>query len=120
MTVTTLPDGNTVQNTYSGNVFTITDQVNRKIQRQAAFETGGFSVVAWLASVPGQIDMALMGLAINVTSRLLQIAYNYGKAVVKTTWHYFSNSQACWKSYFAQGGIEDVGKIEPFPWEGLH
>jgi RHS repeat-associated protein len=34
MTVTTLPDGNTVQNTYSGNVFTITDQVNRKSQRQ--------------------------------------------------------------------------------------
>ncbi|HLG15475.1 MAG TPA: RHS repeat-associated core domain-containing protein, partial [Blastocatellia bacterium] len=33
-TVTTLPDGNTVQNTYSGTAVTVTDQVNRKIKRE--------------------------------------------------------------------------------------
>jgi RHS repeat-associated protein len=32
-TITTLPGGNTVQNTYSGAAVTVTDQVNRKIQR---------------------------------------------------------------------------------------
>jgi RHS repeat-associated protein len=34
-TATILPDGNTVQNAYNGSVFTATDQVGRKTQRQA-------------------------------------------------------------------------------------
>jgi YD repeat-containing protein len=33
-TLATLPDGNSVQNTYSGSLVTVTDQVNRKTQRQ--------------------------------------------------------------------------------------
>jgi YD repeat-containing protein len=35
VTVVTLPDGNTIQTSYSGSVVTVTDQVNRKIKRES-------------------------------------------------------------------------------------
>jgi RHS repeat-associated protein len=35
VTMVTLPDGNTIQTSYSGSVVTVTDQVNRKIKRES-------------------------------------------------------------------------------------
>jgi hypothetical protein len=66
-----------------------------------------------------QGEVALITLAINVLSRLLQFAFNYGKALVKATYHWWKADTECWRNYWSQGGKDKLTR-EPPPWAGLN